>query len=339
VTPDTLIAVASPPPGAQWMGSDDPDEVTSWVARRDGDHSRVVHGTGPYGFQLARIGTPSVQLAWASTRLAHTLRARFRQPTFHFPLRGIQRYAYGRRRIEVDTGGLVFMAPGTEATRHSAGHPVLAIELDASMFASEVQQRHGTDFVEWPLVPQLLDLSEPQRGELVEAISGLLGHAHLPGASASSRAHRESRLLSALAGALTRSASSRISPVSIQRLNYLEGWIDAHLGEAITLGRLCEVVQVGERSLQLAFQARRGMSPMRFVLERRLAAAQRRFSSEKAGEGVTAIATSLGFTHLGRFSSAYRAAFDESPLQAVTRSRRGAKARSDAASAVIDGRQ
>ncbi len=338
MTLDTLAAVAFPPPGAQRMGSDDPDEVTSWVARRDGDHSRVVHGTGPFGFQLARIETWSVKLAWASARLAHTLRGLFRQPTFHFPLRGIQRYSWGRRRMEVDTGGLVFMPPGTETTRHSEGHPVLAIELDASAFESEVQRRHGTDLVEWPLVPQMLDLSEPQRGELVEAISGLV-HAHLPDASASSRVHGESRLLSVLAGALTRSASSRISPVSAQRLNCLEGWIDAHLGEAITLGRLCEVVQVGERSLQLAFQARRGMSPMRFVLERRLAAAQRRFSSEKAGEGVTAIATSLGFTHLGRFSSAYRAAFDESPLQAVTRSRRGAKARSDAASAVIDGRQ
>jgi len=77
------------------MGSDDPDEVTSWVARRDGDHSRVVHGTGPYGFQLALVETPSVQLAWAKARIAHTVRGRFRQPTFHFPLRGVQHYSWG----------------------------------------------------------------------------------------------------------------------------------------------------------------------------------------------------------------------------------------------------
>jgi AraC-like DNA-binding protein len=338
VTLDILAAVAFPPPGAQRMASDDPDEVTSWVARRDGDHSRVVHGTGPYGFQLARIETCGVRLAWASALLAHTLRGRFRQPTFHLPLRGNQCYSWGRRRMEVDTAGLVFMTPGTETTRHSEGHPVLAIELDASTFESEVQKRHGTGLVEWPLVPQMLDLSEPQRLELLEAINELV-HAHLPGAAAPSRMHSECRLLSALASALPRSAGSRISPVSAQRLNYLEGWIDAHLGEAITLGRLCEVVQVGERSLQLTFQARRGMSPMRFVAERRLAAAQRWFSSERAGEGVTAIATSLGFTHLGRFSGVYRAAFDESPLQTITRSRRGAQSRSDAASAVIDGRQ
>jgi len=306
------------------MGSDDPDEVTSWVARRDGDHSRVVHGTGPYGFQLALVETPSVQLAWAKARIAHTVRGRFRQPTFHFPLRGVQHYSWGRRRLAVDTGGLVFMAPGTDATRRSEDHPVLAIELDAATFESEVQRRCGTDRVDWPRVPLAPQLSEAQRRELVEAISGLV-HAHEAGARASSGMHVESRLLSALAGGLIWSAGSRLSPVSSQRLSDLEGWIDAHLEQPITLGRLCEVVQVGERSLQLAFQARRGMSPLRFVAERRLAAAQRSLSGERADEGVTAIATSLGFTHLGRFSAVYREVFGESPSQTIARGRRCAQ--------------
>jgi AraC-like DNA-binding protein len=327
VTPDTLLAVTPPPPSAQRLESDDPDEVTSWVARRDGDHSRVVHGAGPYGFWLARIETPSVQLAWARTRLANTLRARFRVPTFHLALHGMQHYAFGRRQMAVATGGLVFMAPGTEVTRHSEGHPIMAIELDPSTFESEVQKRHGADRVDWPLVPQPLELSEPQRRGLLEAIAELV-HAHEAGVVASSRIHSENRLVSALAGALPGPAASKVAPVSVQRLDYLEGWIDAHVGEVITLGRLCGVAQVGERSLQLAFQARRGMSPMRFVSERRLAAAHRRLSNAGAGEDVTAIATSLGFTHLGRFSIAYRAAFGESPSHTLLRGRRWAQWRS-----------
>ncbi len=325
--PDTLPAVPLPPPWAQRMGSDDPDEVTSWVARRDGDHSRVVHGGGPYGFRLARVETPSVQLAWAGTRLANTLRARFRPPTFHLPLRGIQHYAYGRRRIEVALGAAVFMAPGTETTRHSEGHPLLAIDLDTATFESEVKKRRGTDRVEWTRVPQPLELSGLQRYELLEAMAELL-RAHEPGAAAASRMHGESRLLSALAGALPWPAAGGITAVSAQRLDHLEDWIDAHVGEGITVGRLCAVAQIGERSLQLAFQARRGMSPMQFVSERRLAAAQRRFSRAGADEDVTAIATSLGFTHLGRFSSAYRTAFGESPSRTLTRGRRSAQTRS-----------
>jgi AraC-like DNA-binding protein len=281
----------------------------------------VVHGTGPYGFRLARIETPSVQVAWARTRLANTVRARFRQPTFHLPLDGIQRYAFGRRRLEVAAGGMVFMPPGTEAARHSEGHLLLAVELDTATFESEVQGRQQAGRVEWPQVPQILHMPEPLRRELLEAIAGLADD-HLARAATGSRTREESRTLSALAAALTWSSAERINRVSVQRLKDLEDWIEMHLGEAITLGRLCEVAQVGERSLQLAFQARRGMSPMRFVHDRRLAAAQRRLSRAKVGEDVTAVATSLGFTHLGRFSSAYRATFGESPSRALVRARR-----------------
>jgi AraC-like DNA-binding protein len=330
MTPVSVLAVPPPPPSANRIGSDDPDEITSWVSRRDGDHSRVVHGTGPYGFQLARIETSVVQIAWASTRLANTLRARFRQPTFHVPLGGVQRYVYGRRGVEAAMGRLVFIASGTEVTRHSDGDPVVAIEIDASTFESEFRSRRGSDRTERPRVPQTLDLAEPQQREVTEAIAALV-HAHLPGAAATARIHGESRVLSALAGTLTWSVGDGAAPLAIQRLKHLEDWIDAHVSEAITLGRLCEVAQIGERSLQLAFHARRSMSPMRFVCERRLAAAQRRLFRAGPDEDVTAIATSLGFTHLGRFASAYCAAFGESPSRTLARGRRSIQVRSTAA--------
>lgn len=326
MTPVPLFAVPPPPPCAQRMGSDDPDEITSWVSRRDGDHSRVVHGTGPYGFHLARIETPIVQTAWASTRLANTLRARFRQPTFHVPLGGVQRYVYGRRRVQAPMGRLMFIASDTEVTRHSDGDPVVAIEFDAATFESEVRSRRGSDRTEWLRVPRTLDLAVPQQREVTEAIAAVVC-AYLPGAATNSRMHGESRVLSALAGTLTWPFVDRATPVAIKRLEHLEDWIDAHVSEAITLGRLCKVAQMGERSLQLAFHARRGMSPMRFVCERRLAAAQRRLFRSVPNDSVTAIATSLGFTHLGRFASAYAAAFGESPSQTLARGRRAIQMR------------
>lgn len=318
MTPDLLLAVLSPPRYARTLASDDPDEISDWVARHDGKHSRVVHGTGPYGFRLARIATPVVQISWSRTRLPNTIRGPFRLPTFHVPLGGVQWYAHGRRRFEAATGRLVFMAPETEVTRRGDGDPVMAIELDRSAFESELQGRSGGERVEQPRVPQTLDLTDPQKRELIEAIAAL-AQAQLPGATAAARMQGDNRMLAALAGFLTASSGGKIMPVSVRRLRHLEDWIDAHLGEVISLGRLCEVAQVGERSLQLAFQARHGMSPMRFVAERRLSAAHRRFFSARADDNVTAIATSLGFTHLGRFSSAYRALFGESPSQALRR--------------------
>lgn len=330
MTPDLFFAT-SPPPGAQRLASDDPDEVTSWVSRLDGHHSRVVHGSGPYGFRLARIETPRVQIAWASARLANTLRGFFGMPTFHVPLAGVQRYVYGRRRLQAAPGQLMFLPTGTDVTRHSEGDPLMAIELGVSAFESEVQRRHGNDRVEWPTVPQTVDLAEPQMRELIEAVDAMV-QAQVADVPATGRMHSESRLLSALAGTLTWPTSGRVAPVASERLRRLEDWIDAHVSDAITLGRLCEVAQVGERSLQVAFQARRGMSPMCFVRERRLAAAQRRLFRSGPDEDVTAIATSLGFIHLGRFSGAYFATFGESPSRTLARGRRWSRARSVAAS-------
>jgi AraC-like DNA-binding protein len=227
---------------------------------------------------------------------------------------------------------MVFMAQDTEVTRRSAGDPIMGIDLDASTFDSEVQSRHGGDRVDHSRVPHAFQLPEAQCREVAEAIDALV-RAHFPGAAAPSKVHGASRVLSALAGTLSGSASNRCVPVAIQRLKQVEEWVDAHIGEAITLGQLCKVAQASERSLQFAFQARRGMSPMRFVCERRLGAAQRRLFRSAPDENVTAVATSLGFTHLGRFASAYFAAFGESPSLTLMRGRRWAQAGNVAASA------
>jgi transcriptional regulator GlxA family with amidase domain len=82
------------------------------------------------------------------------------------------------------------------------------------------------------------------------------------------------------------------------------------------------VAGVGERALAKIFESRRGMSPMRYVTERRLAAAHSRLLRASAADEVTEIATDLGFTHLGRFAIAYREVFGESPSQTLRQGRR-----------------
>jgi hypothetical protein len=85
-------------------------------------------------------------------------------------------------------GGLVFMAPGTEATRHTEGHPLLAIELGAGVFEAEVLRLHESGCNVWPCVPQALDLSDPRKLALIEAINGLV-NAHATGPAAPSPTH------------------------------------------------------------------------------------------------------------------------------------------------------
>jgi AraC-like DNA-binding protein len=316
-----MSTLVRPPPYALRVRSNDPDEVTSWAARRDGDHSRVVRGTGPYGFRAEVLEGQDVRLAWARTRLGQTLRGRFRQPCVQIPLGGTQQYAFGRQRVGVAHGALVFIAPGTEASRHSSPGSLFGMDLDWGALAAEVQGRRPGSAPVWPQLPLALEPPGPLRRAFQDAIAELV-RALDPAAPASQRQHCESRLISTLADVLPlQTARNEAGRLAVQRLADLESWIEAHLGEAITVGRLCEVAQVGERSLQLSFNARRGMSPMRFVCERRLAAAHRRISRAEVRDQITGIATSLGFTHLGRFSVAYREAFGEPPSRTWRRSR------------------
>jgi transcriptional regulator GlxA family with amidase domain len=78
---------------------------------------------------------------------------------------------------------------------------------------------------------------------------------------------------------------------------------------------------VGERSLQQAFLARRGMSPMRFVVERRLHRAHARLSGSGRRDSVSAVALECGFGHLGRFGTLYREVYGEPPSQTLRRRR------------------
>ncbi|MCK7534410.1 MAG: hypothetical protein MZV63_27030 [Marinilabiliales bacterium] len=50
----------------------------------------------------------------------------------------------------------------------------------------------------------------------------------------------------------------RPGDLALERARNLEAWIDAHLGEPITMGTLCRVAGVGERCLQKSFLYRRG---------------------------------------------------------------------------------
>jgi hypothetical protein len=67
-------APAQPPQSPQRFRTDDLDEVRESVARFSGHHSRVVRGTGPLGFEQARLTGASVTMAWISTGLATTVR-------------------------------------------------------------------------------------------------------------------------------------------------------------------------------------------------------------------------------------------------------------------------
>lgn len=88
----------------------------------------------------------------------------------------------------------------------------------------------------------------------------------------------------------------------------------------VTLPDLCAEIGVAERTLRMCCREFLGVSPMRYLLLRRLnrvRAALRRADPSTAS--VASIARDHQFFDLGRFAATYRAAFGEAPLTTLQR--------------------
>lgn len=170
------------------------------------------------------------------------------------------------------------------------------------------------------------ELASGERRGLLAAASELV-LATEPGLDDRQRASAESRFIERMVDLVLRDAvARRPGELALERARNLESWIDAHLGEPITMGTLCRVAGVGERCLQQSFLYRRGISPMRFVAERRLLAAHQWLANAAQTATVTEAALRFGFSHLGRFSVSYRQAIGESPSQTLAVARPTASA-------------
>lgn len=92
-----------------------------------------------------------------------------------------------------------------------------------------------------------------------------------------------------------------------------EAYLDAHAHQPITMTELAAETGMSARALQAGFKARRGITPMAFLRERRLELARKRLMLSVPDTSVTDVALECGFRHLGRFSREYFKRFGESP--------------------------
>jgi transcriptional regulator GlxA family with amidase domain len=109
------------------------------------------------------------------------------------------------------------------------------------------------------------------------------------------------------------------TPTAVRRV---EEYIESHLGEPIALASLAEVAGISGSALEKAFRRHRGESPMKMLRRIRLERAHESLRSAPPDATVTRIATTFGFTHLGRFSVEYRKRFGESPSDTLRSARR-----------------
>ena len=93
-----------------------------------------------------------------------------------------------------------------------------------------------------------------------------------------------------------------------------------HLGEPLRTIDLCELIWVKEPTLRSCCSEFLGMSPIRYVLLRRLSRARVTLrDAAPDGANLSELVRGFGFAELGRFEAAYRAAFSEAPLTTLQR--------------------
>lgn len=108
-------------------------------------------------------------------------------------------------------------------------------------------------------------------------------------------------------------------PIAPRDVRRAIDYIEAHLDQAVTVADLVTATGVAGRTLFMHFKNFKGVSPMRYLRNARLCQAREALRRADPEASVTEIAISFGFTHLGRFSVAYRRHFGESPSQTLKR--------------------
>jgi AraC-like DNA-binding protein len=111
-------------------------------------------------------------------------------------------------------------------------------------------------------------------------------------------------------------------PLSPRGVKRVIDYIHANLDAPITVADLVAVSGIAGRTLFEHFRAFEGISPMRYLRERRFEQVRRQLMSALPDDTVTVIALRWGFSHMGRFATDYRARFGETPSATLDRARR-----------------
>lgn len=94
-------------------------------------------------------------------------------------------------------------------------------------------------------------------------------------------------------------------------------YVEAHLGEPISVVDVACAASVGVRALELGFAKHFNQSPSRYIRNRRLDAAKEDLSASGGRANVAAVALKWGLSNPGQFSRSYRERFGELPSRTI----------------------
>lgn len=302
--------------------SDDLDEVRHFFGEFGG-RARVAHAHQPLGCLSQVVRGRRLEVGSTTTAVGQTARWVAGAPVLQLSVPEGTAYRTGRHETgPVGADSIVVLPAGWEWTRSSPAGSVLALVIAPDALCTELRALDPSGEAGLPRRVLTRQVDPAHRARLMAAVKDMALAAR-PEAEAGRLALAEARLLGIAVGLVLDDSEAQASPaMSERRIRDLENWIEANLAAPITLGSLCRIAGVGARSLQRAFEQRRGMSPMRFVAERRALATYNALVDARVEDSVTRIALSNGFDHLGRFARLYRQVVGEPPSATLARRQR-----------------
>jgi len=99
-------------------------------------------------------------------------------------------------------------------------------------------------------------------------------------------------------------------------LNRALEYIDANYARPLRIDELCQYANVSISTLERMFRSELKLTPIAYLRVRRLHAARCALMDPSNNHSIARIAITSGFSHLGRFSSAYRSMFGYLPREA-----------------------
>jgi AraC-like DNA-binding protein len=315
------------------LDTDSEEELAALQTQTGGAHEMAVEPSSlPRRYVVNHARLSGWDLAWSfrtAPRTRITVPAGTSWFLLHLHLAGTVTYELRGRRIRLSVGDGLLLPPGLthHSVREAGESRSLVLRLSATQLREGPRQRrrHPT-LAETPLDA---DAFASLRRTLLFAASEL----DEPSSSLAKDPSCQREMLAFVLGRLRDAfaVTGRPWPIELpvrmagaDRLRLVADWIDANLHGPVMLSQLAAVAGVSARTLQQDFQRIHERTPLAFLRQRRLERAQFLLYRARQGTTVTEVAERCGFTHLGRFSVAYRRFFGESPSAALAGSRRRA---------------
>ncbi len=296
-------------------------EVTSRVWSR---HKSRVLGVGGYKSAISRVPLGRSFLCFVDCRSPMQVETEGNKSKviLYLPLSGSMSIAAAGKKLAAVPGGPVLIPPKTATRFRATAIRCVLIEVSAPKLQAQlVAAGAGAGRLE----PVAWDPASPDARALASLVGFAMGECER-GEEDASRAIHLLKLESLLLSCIARAIAARVTPppgkAARPTNEQIRNWIAAHLRMDFSTAELAAFAGVSPRVLQMNFLKHFNMTPTHYVGGLRLDAARAELMDPANTKTVSEIAMALNFFHLGRFASAYRRKFGESPSETLARRKR-----------------